>query len=592
VSEELGLEDPKDLRAEIGKCPNSTNERKNMSTKTIYKRIALVAVAALGAGVLSVAPASAVLAADDIIIHPTVTTLGSAINRVGDICSITNSATTQSATIPVSSTGLTLTSKNAATTDAAYLTLSGPGRLVALNVASNEWVNESPTTAIAGSLTGSSATADDINVVPTGVGTITITLSATAVSAALDVITVNVVAVCGGGTYSLAAGDNSYVIVDTTADESDETLPTGDVLNADVVTSAGTGLIRFSNKDEYGAAPSDKALISTVSGANCLIGLAASSSSAATYPTAGAVTAVAASSTTTDWIIAVKQASSGTPATCAVSTSWNGVPIGTKTIKFQGAPAKITVSDVTVGYTGGSGYLRATVTDAAGNALASKTVTASATEANNAASSSVVTVSSMTATTAAVTGKTPAIGSSPLTYTCTAKGGAAKLTVRTIASGVTYITSAPFDVFCGEENVDTFTLSMDKATYAPGEIATLTVSAKGAYGSAVHTLATVGADVAAGFGGMEFVTAPTSSDKFSSGVGTRTYTLKVGTTEGAFVGTFKMTAGTDTAAKTVQYKIANAAGTVSNADVLKAIVSLIASINKQIAALQKALLRR
>jgi hypothetical protein len=52
-----------------------------------------------------------------------------------------------------------------------------------------------------------------------------------------------------------------------------------------------------------------------------------------------------------------------------------------------------------------------------------------------------------------------------------------------------------------------------------------------------------------------------------------------------------MTGATDTAAKTVQYKIAGPAST-SNADVLKAIVSLIASINKQIAALQKALLRR
>jgi hypothetical protein len=46
-------------KAEIGKFPDSTIERKQMSTKTTFKRIALVAVAALGAGVLSVAPASA-----------------------------------------------------------------------------------------------------------------------------------------------------------------------------------------------------------------------------------------------------------------------------------------------------------------------------------------------------------------------------------------------------------------------------------------------------------------------------------------------------------------------------------------------------
>ena len=46
-------------QADPGIVSGSTNERKKMSTKTIYKRIALVAVAALGAGVLSVAPAQA-----------------------------------------------------------------------------------------------------------------------------------------------------------------------------------------------------------------------------------------------------------------------------------------------------------------------------------------------------------------------------------------------------------------------------------------------------------------------------------------------------------------------------------------------------
>jgi trimeric autotransporter adhesin len=46
-------------QAEPGIVSGSTIERKKMSTKTIYKRIALVAVASLGAGLLSVAPASA-----------------------------------------------------------------------------------------------------------------------------------------------------------------------------------------------------------------------------------------------------------------------------------------------------------------------------------------------------------------------------------------------------------------------------------------------------------------------------------------------------------------------------------------------------
>jgi len=47
-------------QADLGKAPKSTHERKQMSTKTTLKRIALVAVSALGFGVLTmVAPASA-----------------------------------------------------------------------------------------------------------------------------------------------------------------------------------------------------------------------------------------------------------------------------------------------------------------------------------------------------------------------------------------------------------------------------------------------------------------------------------------------------------------------------------------------------
>jgi hypothetical protein len=46
------------------------------------------------------------------------------------------------------------------------------------------------------------------------------------------------------------------------------------------------------------------------------------------------------------------------------------------------------------------------------------------------------------------------------------------------------------------------------------------------------------------------------------------------------------------AKQTVSYEVTNSGTAVSNADVLKAIVSLIASINKQIAALQKALLKK
>jgi hypothetical protein len=292
--------------------------------------------------------------------------------------------------------------------------------------------------------------------------------------------------------------------------------------------------------------------------------------------------------------------------------TWNGITVGTKSFKLQGVAAKVVVSGVTVGVKDGVGYYRAAVTDSLGNALPGITISNSTTEANNVASVLVVsdsasvaakTGTATNASTGAVYGTTPAVTSTNLglgnsddtrigTYACTSKGGAAKVTVRALASGVTYVTSAPFDVYCGAASIDTWSVSLDKATYAPGEIATLTVSAKDADGHLAQSLLALGASTSA-FGGMTFVTAPTDADKFNSGAGVKTYQLSVGTTEGSFVGTFKLTGTTDTSAKTIAYKIvAPATGAVSNADVLKAIVSLIASINKQIAALQKALLKR
>ena len=77
---EDGIRGSKDLRAEIGKFPNSTNERKQMSNKTMKQRIAVVAVSALTAGVLSVASApvasaaaTAVIFSDDYTVATTVT---------------------------------------------------------------------------------------------------------------------------------------------------------------------------------------------------------------------------------------------------------------------------------------------------------------------------------------------------------------------------------------------------------------------------------------------------------------------------------------------------------------------------------------
>jgi hypothetical protein len=88
---------------------------------------------------------------------------------------------------------------------------------------------------------------------------------------------------------------------------------------------------------------------------------------------------------------------------------------------------------------------------------------------------------------------------------------------------------------------------------------------------------------------MDAVVAPSTGDYFSNGV--KTYQFKVTATEGSFNLSVNLP-DSGAAAVVVPYTVKATSATVSNADVLKSIVSLIASINKQIQALQKLILRR
>jgi len=89
-------------QADPGIVSGSTIERKKMSTKTIYKRIALVAVASLGAGLLSVAPASAALSTTAAVVT---NASGTVYGTVGTAATATiNLATTTAETTGVTAT--------------------------------------------------------------------------------------------------------------------------------------------------------------------------------------------------------------------------------------------------------------------------------------------------------------------------------------------------------------------------------------------------------------------------------------------------------------------------------------------------------
>jgi hypothetical protein len=135
---------------------------------------------------------------------------------------------------------------------------------------------------------------------------------------------------------------------------------------------------------------------------------------------------------------------------------------------------------------------------------------------------------------------------------------------------------------------------MDKAAYKVGEIATLTITAKDSKGNAVHDFTYLNSSVAPDIttGGASVTKAPTTSDTFgilsTLPAGVKTYKIQM-TTGGSFNAVVNLPGATT---KSVSASYTVESGDVAMSEVLKAIVSLIASINKQIAALQKALLKK
>ena len=146
-------------------------------------------------------------------------------------------------------------------------------------------------------------------------------------------------------------------------------------------------------------------------------------------------------------------------------------------------------------------------------------------------------------------------------------------------------------------SVATFVASWDKASYVSGEIATLTIKGLDSAGRAAAdgTLLGTGTVISVntdGFGHLTSTceTTPATSAGFLGGQKTCKFAVK--NTAGSYSYSVKVASSTSQAETTGTLAVVNSTTAVSNADVLKSIVALIASINKQIQALQKLILKR
>jgi len=538
-----------------------------MSTKTLRKRIAVVAALALGTGVISVAPAYAgAIAVGNL--NFTAAALQPGVCYVSN----TNAAGTTKATVI---TGANFKTELADGVDTSYLSASNA---TVASVAGG-WDSLTTTTVTdAGSSSSNTATFK-----AGSVGTATISVAPTATGTVVDTLYITVVAACGNDTYS-ASKSFAAAVTQTESKDNTQLATNVDSTDARTITNGSAGYLAIALNDANGVDLSTSgALVATVTG-DAWVDLQAEPNGSNPTVTNKSNTDVLAAAGEKH-IVAVYQSVADKPTTATVTVTMNGTVVATRTFTLQGIASSIDIKDVSVGKVGSVGVFRVKVKDAAGNELASKEVVNDST-ANSVASISAITSGVTSSATSGSDGdwSTETDGQ----FGCTTSG-LTTLNVSHVVDSATTVKKS-FAIACGGA-LDTWTISMDKASYSPGEIATLTLSGKDSKGFPVNTTDTI-STVEYSFGGMTFVTAPTTADKFSSAAGVKTYKLSVGTTEGAFVGTFKIAGATDTAAKTVQYKIANSSATVSNADVLKSIVALIASINKQIQALQKLILAR
>jgi hypothetical protein len=200
----------------------------------------------------------------------------------------------------------------------------------------------------------------------------------------------------------------------------------------------------------------------------------------------------------------------------------------------------------------------------------------------------ILTAAGATATATALLGSvtgTTKYGISKFACSGGSTSGSTKVTLR----HTTPVTEANIDtevtLSCAG-GVATYTISTDKAAYKIGEVATITIDAKDSTGAAVSDLTLMPTATALSWGGATAVTNTALTDAFSAGK--RTYQAQM-TTAGAF-NVAAVISGSVTKTATAAYTISG--GDASNADVLKSIVALIASINKQIQALQKLILAR
>jgi len=467
-----------------------------MSIKTLRKRIALVAVSTLTAGVLSVASApvanaslsSTAIQKANIFMVPA-TSADS--NFVGQ-CAIATSAKAADLTT-VNSTGTVLAvgakvNFDTTTSGAGNLVVTGPATL-AMVVTTTATISQDAKTV---------GFADNVNNVATltvtGTGDITVTANDSAtIGSGTAVKTFSISAVTSCSAADVPSVSESILTIRNTADEGASATKTDDSLAITDQDYASVVNIAVQLKNAYKADLTADGVLTAEGTGNVLIGVDAATALGAT----AFASTNAAAGDTFDFTVAQNTAvAPGAPLTTTVTVKFNGVTIGTKTITIFGLPTSLVVdqADVTVGVQASTGAFKYLVKDAAGNNLTANSGVVPAGTAMTGAIAGVTyagIVSNVIGTGNAA-GSTKGTGTFDCLAYSSGKSSGSQVVQLGAQVGTLVVKSNTFTATCGAALVGSYTAAMDKAVYSPGEIATLTITAKDLNGGVVADTAIIG----------------------------------------------------------------------------------------------------
>ena len=631
-----------------------------MSIKTLKNRIAVVAVSALTAGLLTVVSVPAASAAGTAITGQASTLiLATTTDLDGSPVAMTNNMTVAAdqtfsstgfvadtrATSLTTTGGIYVDSSNTATanvlpgaqisfrakgseTDTDGLAVVVTGGTLSLMTATSSttvtwgtssglnsartvgYVDQSTvataasTNAISGMLTVSAAVGSTATISVYNGASVASTATATA-GTYIGGFTLTVVGSDAVGTLSTA---DSYVTQQACmANSSSGTAGTNTFNTTSSCANGTVGVVYLDLNDVYGSPILTGTVTATVS-SGAVVGSLTNAAGATVNSASAAFSSLNDTSDGLMWFYA-KQPTANIAGSTTMTITYNGSVIGTHTIKWNGDVATLVVDTVNSCKTLSTNQADASETnvgkacvvynakDAAGNNVtyAVKPTLESATGAIVGASVTTTTTDSYASGYNMTMNTTYGYGVTTLVIPNNSLSGAGAYVLKlTNAAGVG-IKSQEVKVTVSRGSTNSFTASWDKAAYKFGEIATLTIGIKDAYGNPMATGTTLGS-----LGALVLDTNASGFTAIGTACGTSTTVtdgakackFSILNTEGSFAYNVDVVTATPQDPIFGTLPISSSVSSTSNADVLKAIVSLIASINKQIQALQKLILKR